>query len=124
MLVTEYPVEVTVPVEKRDPDAGEHAVVGVTDDVTEGTGLTVTTDTAVQPVEVSVNVIFAVPDETPPTTPEADTVATPTALLLHVPAPVASLNVVVAPAHIVPVPDIVPAPATIVCVPDAAAVPE
>ncbi len=76
----------------------------------EGSGSIVNVAVVVQPDEVNVNVIVVVPDETPVTTP-VDTlmVATPGALLDHVPAPSGLLKVVLAPGQM----DIVPAMALI-----------
>ena len=69
-----------------------------------GNGLTVTTLAAIQPV-ARVYVITEVPDATPVTTPvEGLTVAIVEVLLVHVPLPVASLNVVVKPTQTVSVP--------------------
>ena len=62
-------------------------------------GFTVTVAIAVQPV-VTVYVIWLVPCATPVTIPlDSPTVACAIALLLQVPAPVASLNVIVDPTH-------------------------
>ena len=69
-----------------------------------GVGFTVTSMVAMQPS--APHVIVAVPAVIPVTTPvAAPTVATPGLLLLHGPAVVASLSVVVAPWHIVGVPN-------------------
>jgi len=67
------------------------------------TALTVTTTLAVQ-MPPMVYAIVDVPALTPDTTPEADTVATPNALLLHTPPPEVSPSGVVAPAQTVSVP--------------------
>jgi hypothetical protein len=65
--------------------------------IAEGDKFTVTTDVAQQP-ELNVKVITAVPAATPATTPVVSpTVAIAVLLLLHVPLPVALLNVEVAP---------------------------
>jgi len=73
-----------------------------------GAGFTVTTAEAVQLPAVVVNVMSAVPAETPVTTPVPETtVATPVAPLLQVPA-MALVSVVVAPTQTVRVPLIVP----------------
>jgi hypothetical protein len=80
------------------PDALVNVVVskGQTDKVppmAAGNPLTDTVVTAVQPVDVSVNVIFEVPAPTPITTPvEELTVAAAVLLLAHVPAPDAFVN--------------------------------
>ena len=56
---------------------------------------------AVQPVDVSVNDILALPIDTPVTTPVlAFTVATAVLLLVHVPVPDALVSVVDVPAHV------------------------
>ncbi len=64
-----------------------------------GVGLTVIAFVRIQPVD-PVYVIVAVPAEIPVTTPVVlPTVATPGALLVHVPPGVASVNVIVEPTH-------------------------
>lgn len=70
--------------------------------IADGAADTVTTVVLVQ-LPAAVNVIVAVPDVIPATTPP-DTVATLVLLLLHVPLPADELSVVVEPAHTVPVP--------------------
>ena len=60
--------------------------------------MTVTTIVAVHP-PAAVNVIVAGPGDTPPITPPLFTVATDVVLLVHVPLPAASVNVVVVPTH-------------------------
>jgi hypothetical protein len=66
----------------------------------DGDGLTVTVVAATQPVPDKVNVIVAVPAVSPLTRPVVKpTAATVVLLLLHVPVPEPSLNVVVAPIH-------------------------
>jgi hypothetical protein len=63
-----------------------------------GNGFTVSTFVVVQPVDVSVNVIVVVPAVTPPIVPvAAPIVAVAGVLLTHVPAPDASVKVVVVP---------------------------
>lgn len=82
-----------------------------------GSGLTVTGVVAVQPVDVKVKVIVAVPEATPVTTPVPETtVALLVLLLAHVPLPLASLNVVVKPWHTVVVPEIEDGPGVTVTV--------
>lgn len=87
------------------PDASVNVVVapGHTKSappIAAGKGLTVSTFVMVQPVDVSVNVIVVVPATTPPIVPvPALIVAVAGALLTHVPAPDASVKVVVAPRH-------------------------
>ena len=72
--------------------------------IDEGNGLTVTTNVAIQPVP-RVYVIVDVPDDTPVTKPvEEPTVAFAVLPLVHVPPLVASLMLVVKPAHTVAVP--------------------
>jgi hypothetical protein len=65
-----------------------------------GAAFTVTGFVILQPVLVCVKVMFEVPCVTPPTTPVADTVATPVAELPHVPGIDASASVTVLPTHI------------------------
>jgi len=65
-----------------------------------GNGLMVTTAVFLQPVAVSVNVIGAVPADDPVTKPVDKPIdATVVFPLTHVPAPDASVNVMVEPAH-------------------------
>ena len=74
--------------------------------LTTGNGSTATGDVVViQPVNVLVKVKVALPADTPVTTPALVTVATPGALLVHVP-PETGNKVVVAPTQIVLVPSI------------------
>lgn len=70
--------------------------------IADGAADTVTTVVLVQ-LPAAVNVMVAVPDDTPVTTPPV-TVAMLVLLLLHVPLPADELSVVVDPAHTVPVP--------------------
>lgn len=75
-------------------------------DIGLGNGLTVTGVLVVQPVEVSLNEIVDVPVDTPVTTPLPETtVATLVLVLVHVPAPDASLRPVVKPRHAKGLPD-------------------
>jgi hypothetical protein len=68
--------------------------------ITAGRGLTVMLLIAVQPVDVIVYVISALPVPAPVTIPLLEpTVATARSLLLHVPPVVASVNVIVDPTH-------------------------
>jgi hypothetical protein len=70
-----------------------------------GNGFTVTVLLIVQPVDVSVNVIFAVPAALPVTTPvAASTLAIPKLLLDHVPAPDVLVSEVLLPIHTSAVP--------------------
>ena len=71
-------------------------------------GAMVTTPVALQPVADSRYVIVTVPDAMPVTSPLPSTDASVLLLLLHTPLAVASLNVIVDPAHTLPRPDIVP----------------
>jgi len=74
--------------------------------ITVGVALTVTAAMFLQPVEVSVNVTGAVPADTPFTMPLTEPiVATPAAPLDQVPAPVASVIVMVFPVHKGTLPD-------------------
>ena len=71
-------------------------------------GFTVTTSEVLQPVDVRENTIVVVPPANPETTPELlPTVAINGLLLVHVPAPVRSVSVVVVPAQSTGVPEIV-----------------
>lgn len=77
-----------------------------------GTGFTVTTVTDTQP-PVPVNVMFTVPADIPPTTPEAEPIV-PTASLALLHAPYDALNTVVDPSQTLAVPVIgVPPPVTL-----------
>lgn len=72
--------------------------------IADGSVFTVTVDVAIQPAVV-VYLIIAPPADTPDTIPAiTSTVAMVVLLLLHVPLMVASLNVVVLPAHMVVLP--------------------
>ena len=64
-----------------------------------GSGSTVTTAVIKQPVDDNVYVIVVVPTVPPFTIPVADPIVALVLLLVHVPPPVASLNVVVSPKH-------------------------
>jgi len=75
-------------------------------DIAAGLGLTVIIAVWVHPVEFNVNVTTAVPAEMPVRIPEVEPiVATAVLLLVHVPAPVASVRVALLPTHIVVEPD-------------------
>ena len=71
----------------------------------DGNGLTVTMVMAIQPVE-AVYVTEPVPADTPVTTPEVADTDICALVLLHVPPPVAELNVVLRPTHTESIPDI------------------
>ena len=76
----------------------EPAQTVVPPDIDGGIGFTVTVIVLTQP-EPSIYVIIVVPGATPVTVPKASTVALAVLLLLHVPALVTSINIVVAPTH-------------------------
>ena len=73
--------------------------------IKEGKALTVATFVALQPVAREYDIVD-VPDDTPVTMPVVPIVAIVVVLLAHVPLPVASLKVVVEPAHTLAVPAI------------------
>jgi hypothetical protein len=75
--------------------------------IADGKGLTVTVVAILHPLDAAVNVMVAVLAVTPVTVPVIKfTVATDVLLLVHVPNPAASLNVVFEPLHTVIVPKI------------------
>ncbi len=104
------------------PPASVNAVVDDTQtlsapDIPPGNGLIVTGTEVLQPVDVSVKDIVAVPPDTPVTTPLPPLVPAMLLLLVvHVPEPDASLSVVVSPTQAAVVPDMLAGKGKIVTV--------